>query len=279
MECKKIAVIFRQQDKEARELSHIVAKWLHGRGLEANVCESGTCGQAWIKNCQLAIVAGGDGTILGVGRMLAGTGIPFFGINFGRVGYLTAANRENWPEQLGLALDGTLAPEAALALSWELWQGSEKCGEGVAVNEIVLGRGQLARLASIQVELDGCSLPPIRSDGIIVSSPTGSTGYCASAGGPALFPNLNALVLLAICPFMASMTPMVVPATCQITLAPLPDSPQCWLTVDGQSGFALKPGQFALARGWPGAISFFGNSARFFNHLHLRRPAECGGLE
>lgn len=274
MKYRKMALVFKQNDYEAEKYAHIIAAWLQEQGMTAQIFESGVWGNDRQFDCELVIVLGGDGTILGVARKLAGTGIPFFGINFGRVGYLTAASRDDWHEKLARIINLCPAPDSALALRWQIWSDNMILRDGVAINEIVMGRGKLARLVSIRAQVNGHDLGVIRSDGLMISTPAGSTGYCASAGGPALFPCLESTIFLAICPFLNSHLPMVFPASFSYRLEPLPDSPQCWLTVDGQEGYKIEESSFLTVSAWEGAILFYGGKTRFFSHIQVRRQVE-----
>lgn len=279
MKYRKMALVFKQNDYEAEKCASIVAAWLHERHLDVKIFESGAGDKEQPFDCELVIVLGGDGTILGVARKLVGSGIPFFGINFGRVGYLAAASRNDWQEKLSPILIQRPAPDSALALRWKICSENGDIQEGVAINEIFLGRGKIARLVSIRASVNGHDLGVIRSDGLMVSTPAGSTGYCASAGGPGIFPELGATVFQAVCPFLNSHMPMVFPANFSYRLEPLADSPQCWLTVDGQNGCIVEKSCFLKVSAWEDAMLFYGGKSKFFSHIQTRRQAENSNLD
>ena len=125
--------------------------------------------------------------------VVVGRFVPLFGINFGRVGFLTDAQPEHWKERLVACLKGELAVRTCLALSWKLTRGGSLQAGGSAVNDVVLSRGSLSRLVCVNISVDGQRMGLLRSDGIILSTPVGSSGYSASAGGPLLYSGMNAV--------------------------------------------------------------------------------------
>lgn len=285
IETPDVLVVCKARHAEARALGREVLVWLANRGLDARLCEAGAEGASAAladmgRPSRCVIVLGGDGTILGVARRFAFSGVPLFGINFGRVGFLTNADPGNWRERLATALAPETPGRSCLALRWRIFRSGRLLAEGVAVNDVVVGRGALARLTGIHVALDGCDMGILRCDGLLCCTPVGSSGYSDSAGGPILHPCMDAVGLTPICPYPGSASPLVLPGgvVCRLGIAA---STEAWLTVDGQEGQMLRGGDEVAVSGMPDGVRFLGG-ARFFERLRVRGfalDAEDGGEE
>ncbi len=263
----RILVIYKTANPEAGILARTVAAWLEEMHFHALGPESAETDYDTSADC--AIVLGGDGTILGAARRLAGKNIPVFGINFGRVGFLTTANPGDWMPKLQCALAGQMPVRNCLALTWELRRHEHLLAGGVAANDVVISCGSLARLLSLELKIDDGEMGTLRSDGLIVSTPLGSSGYTISAGGPLLKPDMNAMILTPVCPFVTNISPLVFPqgTLVKLRLTSLRDT---WLTIDGQEGHSLRHGDIVRIGGWPDAMQFFGDDAQFFERLRSR---------
>jgi NAD+ kinase len=156
----------------------------------------------------LAIVIGGDGTMLRVARSLAPWDTPLVGVNMGRLGFLTDIPLTEMFEDIGRILDGEYKTEQRMLLEGEVWKRGELVQRNTALNDMVIGKGEFERLIEIQVYVDGEFVTGIRCDGIIGATPTGSTAYALSAGGPIMHPTLAALILVPVCPHTLSMRPI-----------------------------------------------------------------------
>ena len=191
------------------------------------------------------ITLGGDGTLLRAARRLNGAATPILGVNLGRVGFLATAN----PNSLAAALDAlvtkTYVIESRLALVPELVRRDGKIEpEPLALNDVVVHKGGVARVVRLRVTVDGDEVGQYSADGIIVASPTGSTAYSLSAGGPIVLPTVDALVVTAICPHTLGVRPIVVPATAIVAVEPVPPWPDRMLvSFDGQIGAPIGPGE------------------------------------
>ena len=193
-------------------------------------------------NPRLVIVLGGDGTLLSVARIFAATGTPILSVNLGFLGFLTEvrladlyATLESWCDNCH-----TLDPRAMLHS--EVFRDSELVKSFEALNEVVVSKGDIARMGDFAVELDGKLVARFRADGVIVSTPTGSTAYTLAANGPILTPDVDALVVTPICPHLLTLRPIVVRGDAQLTVRVEGVPTQCLLTVDGQTGFELHVG-------------------------------------
>lgn len=189
----------------------------------------------------LAIVIGGDGTMLYVARNLADFEVPLIGINQGRLGFLTDIAPDNMLEDIGKILDGDYNSEFRFLLHAEVMRAGKIVHTAVAMNDVVINKGELARLIEFEVYLDGEFVNNIRADGMIVATPTGSTAYALSAGGPILHPTLPAMAVVPVCPHTLSDRPIVVScdSVVETIILELGDQ-RSYLTLDGQASVSLQ---------------------------------------
>jgi NAD+ kinase len=188
----------------------------------------------------LAVVVGGDGTMLHVARTLARHGVPLIGINLGRLGFLTDIPTDRMEDELARILDGDFETEDRILLEAEIIRDGHEQHTANALNDVVVNKGALARLIEFETWVDGEFVNSTRADGIILATPTGSTAYALSAGGPILQPTLPALVIVPICPHTLSDRPLAVGSDCHIEIVMLSTSQQsAHVTFDGQTNFAL----------------------------------------
>lgn len=269
MNFSNVLIIYKQNHPEARALASHIEAWLQELSLACSTSEAGETYDL-PKEHGLVIALGGDGTILGIARKLAGCSTPILGINFGRVGYLTTVDAIDWRNGLELALAGKLRERACLMLRWALLRNRERIARGIAANDVVVSRGCLARLTDIHIKINGTSMGNLRSDGVIITSPLGSAGYSVSAGGPVLHPELEAIGLTPICPFTPAVAPLVLPGTTCFDLAALESSGDCYLTIDGQEGQEILKNDVVEVSGWPKAVRFLGDDACFYSRLGNR---------
>lgn len=251
-------------------MAECVASWLTERHYGFAIQESGQKHTQTHEKPSVVVVLGGDGTIIGVGRQIAGSEIPIFGINFGKVGFLTTADRHDWREKLALALAGVIPKRSCLVLRWHLDRcGQQKAG-GIAVNDLFIGRGCLARLAGVGIKINGTEMGVLRCDGVIVTTPLGSSGYSVSAGGALLHPGMDAVGLTPVCPFPINVAPLVFPGKVSFELKVQSLGADTQITIDGQEGLALQNHDVIHVTCWPGAIQFLGDDNHFLDHLRLR---------
>jgi NAD+ kinase len=197
-------------------------------------------------NPALVIVLGGDGTLLAVGRIFAPTNTPILSVNLGSLGFLTEVRLANLYPTLEGWCDNCCAIDARTMLHTELWREGESIASFDAVNDIVLSKSSIARMAEFAVELDTMLVARFRADGVIVATPTGSTAYTLAANGPIMVPGVDALVITPICPHLLTLRPIVVPGSSDLTLrieGPKGGLPNpTILTVDGQQAVNLQIG-------------------------------------
>ena len=169
-------------------------------------------------NCDLALVVGGDGTMLGIGRQLARFGVPLIGINQGRLGFITDIPLDQYQTTLQPMLAGHYAEDVRALMQARVIRDGHCVFSALAMNDVVVNRGGTGGMVELRVEIDGCFVANQRADGLIISTPTGSTAYSLSAGGPLLHPSIAGWVLVPIAPHTLSNRPIVIPNTSQVAI-------------------------------------------------------------
>jgi NAD+ kinase len=199
--------------------------------------------------CDLAIVVGGDGSLLGAARSLARSNIPVLGVNRGNLGFLTDISPQDIEERVAEVLEGNYSVDSRFLLDVSIRRKGESVGELVALNDCVLHPGKATRMIQFELYIEGQFVYTQRSDGLIVSTPTGSTAYALSAGGPIMHPKLDALVLVPMFPHTLSSRPIVVSGNSELKLV-ISEENTTYPTIscDGQADFSLVPGDVISIR-------------------------------
>ncbi len=191
--------------------------------------------------CDLIIVLGGDGTLLSVARIVGDLDVPILAANLGSLGFLTAVTLDDLYSLLEQVMDGNYQIEDRSMLRVHVHRQGERIAEYRVLNDAVIHKGTLARIIELNTYVDGKYLTTYQADGLIISTPTGSTAYSLAAGGPVLHPSINALILNPICPFTLSQRPIVIPDSVErIEVTLNTENEDVFLTLDGQVGFALR---------------------------------------
>lgn len=185
------------------------------------------------------VVLGGDGTLLSVARAVGDLGVPILGVNLGGLGFLTATTLEEMMPALEAFLDGQMVVEERMMLGARVRRSGASDREFLALNDVVIMKSAMSRIIDLSVSVDGQLATAYRADGLIISTPTGSTAYSLSAGGPILFPTMDALVLTPIASHTLTNRPIVLPGTQRIQVTLLTNQ-EVMLTLDGQVGFGLR---------------------------------------
>ncbi|MDH3212338.1 MAG: NAD(+)/NADH kinase [Myxococcales bacterium] len=186
------------------------------------------------------VVLGGDGTLLAVARAIGENSVPILGVNLGTLGFLTETAREEMFPALEEVIAGRFRTEARMRLEAVVDRAGEEVGRYLALNDAVIANTSLARIVDLPVRADGIEVTTYHADGLIVSTPTGSTAYSLSAGGPLILPSCEAILLTPICPHTLSQRPLVLPETCELAVdVKGPHASDVKLTVDGQVGCQL----------------------------------------
>jgi len=249
-----IGLIARHHATGVRTTLHQLGEFLNKRNhkilLENSIAneldnwEFGSASQEEIaKNSDLIIVVGGDGTLLHAARSMADRDIPLLGINLGRLGFLTDISPDNMHQVLEQILDGNYEEEERFLLQAEVGEPGKNGTSGTAFNDVVIHKWNVARMIEFETYVDGRFVETQRADGLIIATPTGSTAYALSGGGPLLDPTLNALVLVPICPHTLSNRPIVVSGDCKIdiVICGRTDPKNVRVTCDGDSSLLSAP--------------------------------------
>lgn len=186
------------------------------------------------------VVLGGDGTMLSVARLACKKEVPILGINMGGLGFITEVQKSEIYAAVEQALADKLQAENRLMLNAFVYRQGEKAAEYTVLNDVVINKGALARIIDLETFINGLYVTNFMADGLIVSTPTGSTAYCLSAGGPILYPSMESIVLIPICPHTLANRPIVLPDTVLIEIVLRSHSEDAYLTLDGQEGFPLR---------------------------------------
>jgi NAD+ kinase len=194
------------------------------------------------EDTDLAITLGGDGTLLYGARCLAGLNVPILAVNLGDFGFITEISSSEWEDALISYLEGTLEVSRRVMFDAELRRGGKTLKRYSGLNDAVVRAGDFARIIALRVHLSGTYVARYRADGLIVATPTGSTAYSMSAGGPILHPEMDAFILNPICPFTLSNRPIVIPGqeTCTLEIEAVQRT-EIVLVIDGQEFCKLKP--------------------------------------
>lgn len=247
---KRVGIVAKPGATEARGVVTELLAWLAARGLAA-VLEKETAalvpaatapsvGKAELPaQVDLLVVLGGDGTLLSMARAVGDLGVPLLGVNLGGLGFLTATTLDEMLPALEAVLAGRMAVDERMMLTVRVLRGGQRLCEYAALNDVVITKSAVSRIIDLAVSVEGQHATAYRADGLIISTPTGSTAYSLSAGGPILFPTMDALVLTPICSHTLTNRPIVVPGGLRVEVTLLADQ-EVMATVDGQLGVHLK---------------------------------------
>jgi NAD+ kinase len=257
---KSVGLLAKPRSERATKLVPELLAWLKQRGVSVTLDEeaaayagtaAGISRERVAESSELLIVLGGDGTLLSAARATiesttSGREIPLFAVNLGGLGFLTAIKVDDIYGQLDRALQGDYSIAKRRMLHTELWRGNQKVADHEALNDAVLTKTDIARMIDLEIYVDRYFVCVYKADGLIVSTPTGSTAYSLAAGGPILTPTVSALAITPICPHMLTNRPVIVPddSDIQITVRGSGST----LTIDGQVGESLEPEDRVLCR-------------------------------
>ena len=219
---RRAALVGKYQAQGIRNVLEDIAHFLERSGVEVvleqetalntGLSEFGSvAAQELGQRCDVAIVLGGDGTMLGIARQLARQGVPLIGINQGRLGFITDIPIEQFQEVLPPMLAGEVEVESRTMIEGGVWRDGHRIFEGLSLNDVVVSRGATASMVELRVDVDGQFVANIRADGLILASPTGSTAYALSAGGPIMHPGIAGWLLVPIASHTLSNRPIVLP--------------------------------------------------------------------
>jgi NAD+ kinase len=218
----------------------------------------------------LVVVLGGDGTLLSAVRATASTDAPLLGVNLGSLGFLTDVPLPALFSMLETIAHGTAPLEKRSLMRCELLRGDKVLGSYLAFNDVVVNKTALARLNHYELFVDKSFVASFRADGMIVATPTGSTAYSLSAGGPVVMPTVNAFVITPVAPHSLTHRPLVVPDSAVVEILLRSDEEVAYLSLDGQPGLDLKDGDRVRCRSSEHKVSLFRTDADFFHVLRTK---------
>jgi len=247
---KKIGIIAKNIPA-AQKASRKLASWLEARGKKVFI-DSETAAAINMRGyepdeipalVEMIIVLGGDGTLLSAARLVADahTNVPIFGVNLGSLGFMAEVSLDELYGNLEKAIAGKLGTEDRIMLTASVLREGKRIAQYRVLNDAVINKGALARMMELRVSVNDRHLTTLRADGLIVATPTGSTAYSLSAGGPIIHPTIHCFVLTPICPHTLSNRPIALPDTVVVTVCLTSLSEDVSLTLDGQIGFPLEP--------------------------------------
>jgi NAD+ kinase len=247
MESRKISsvgIVVKPGHDDARATASEILKWLHDRKIKS-VGQPISAGEIHSANpltldADLIVVLGGDGTMISTARIVGDTNVLVLGVNYGSLGYLTDFRIEEMFPALEAIIAGQYEVDRREMLDIEHWRDDGQVAAGRVLNDVVINKSALARIIKIHARLNGLFVNTFRADGLIVATPTGSTAYNLSAGGPIIYPSMNAVVITPICPFTLTNRPIVVPDDAEIELVLDNENEGVVLSLDGQTGYAME---------------------------------------
>lgn len=254
---KKVGVYAKKNHPDAEQLALTICERLKRDNIEVLLEDSlaeqvgqiiGFAGEEIPAQVDLIIVLGGDGTLISVARQVGELNVPILGINLGRLGFLTEVTRDELPEILERLVRGEYEVSDRMMIDAIIHRGGKEVGKYTVLNDVVINKGALARIIDMETSVDGRHLSTFKADGLIISTPTGSTGYNLAAGGPIIFPEINSLVIAPICPHMLTNRPIVVWSRSIIQIKVNFEDDVVFFTADGQVGRKLLPGDVVEVR-------------------------------
>ncbi|MDP2168459.1 MAG: NAD(+)/NADH kinase [Thermodesulfovibrionales bacterium] len=245
---KRIGIICKAGRPEPPEILRDFLPWLKERGLEVYL-DIETAKAMGIRGyprpeippaVEVVVVLGGDGTMLGVARLVCEKGIPILGVNLGGLGFITEVYKEELYDVMDSILNGRCPTQERMMLSACVHRRGEKIADYTVLNDIVINKGALARIIDLETYINKSYVALFKADGLIASTPTGSTAYSLSAGGPILYPTIDSIVLTPICSHTLTNRPIVLPDDSLIEVTLRSKTEDVFLTLDGQVGFNLR---------------------------------------
>lgn len=270
MGMRRIGIIAKGNKPEAIAVVEELAAWLKERGVQfflytavATATPYPTLDKEKFADAvDMVVVLGGDGTLLAAARALNKTEIPILGVNLGGLGFLTEITLQELYPMLEAVLQGTYKTDKRMTLDARLWRSGKSIETFTVLNDVVINKGALARIIELEAHVDGAYLTTYRADGLIISTPTGSTGYSLSAGGPIVYPSLPSIIITPICPHTMTNRPIIVPkeATIEVTLRSFDQ--EVFLTLDGQVGLKMEQGDRVQVQKGEGTVHLIKSPAR-----------------
>jgi len=287
---KRIGIIAKQNKPEAAPIVRNLIEWLQPKKIEVYIDEGmgnlftphpSATNLCFVEKkeipsyAEMIIVLGGDGTLLSVARLVEDHDVPILGVNLGGLGFLTEITLEELYRVLERVVQGDFVTDERVVLNAAVIRRGERLAEFVVLNDAVINKGALARIIDLETTINGEYLTTFKSDGLIISTPTGSTAYSLSAGGPIVYPSLHCIIITPICPHTLTNRPIVIPNDVQIRATLKTKQQEVILTLDGQQGFSLEFGDVVEVRKAEGRILLIKSPYRHYFEV-LREKLKWG---
>jgi NAD+ kinase len=252
---KRIGIITKQNKPEAVAIAGRLMGWLREKGVEVYIEEgiekllgqnrtplflNAVKKEEIPSRAEMIIVLGGDGTLLSVARLVGSLEVPILGVNLGGLGFLTEITLEELYRVLERVIQGDFTTDERVVLHTSVIRREERMAEFTVLNDAVINKGALARIIDLEMTINGEYLTTFKSDGLILSTPTGSTAYNLSAGGPIVYPSLHCIIITPICPHTLTNRPIMIPDDVEVRALLKSRQQEVYLTLDGQQGFVLE---------------------------------------
>jgi len=287
---KRIGIIAKQNKPEAVTLTGRLVEWLQPKGVEVYIEEgiekslrpnlrapflNPVKREEIPSHAEMIIVLGGDGTLLSVARLVGSHEVPILGVNLGGLGFLTEITLEELYRVLERVIQGDFVTDERVVFHAAVIRRGERLVEFIVLNDAVINKGALARIIDLETTINGEYLTTFKSDGLIISTPTGSTAYNLSAGGPIVYPSLHCIIITPICPHTLTNRPIVIPDDVEVRAILKSKQQEVILTLDGQQGFVLEFGDVVEVKKAEGKILLIKSPYRHYFEV-LREKLKWG---
>ena len=240
MNVRSVVIVTKPKQSEVAHVAEALVEWFKAKGIAAST-EEDFAGRA-----DLCVVVGGDGTLLAAARLMGERQLPIVAINYGSLGFLTEVTLEELHPTLDRVLGGELVVDERMMMEVRVVREGNELAQYRALNDVVIHKGTLARIIELEARVDNHYVSSFRSDGLIVATPTGSTAYNLSAGGPVIFPSMSAMVMTPISSHTLTNRPIVLPPGVKIELKLHSVADEVYVTVDGQVGMKIETQDLVL---------------------------------
>jgi len=240
MKIARVVIVTKPKQPDVANVAADLVRWFAARSIEASLEAD------FAKAADLCVVVGGDGTLLAAARLMGDRQLPILAINHGALGFLTEVTLEEMYSALDRVLGGEIVTDRRMMMSVSIERSGATVASYQALNDVVINKGTLSRIIEIDARVNGQYVSRFRSDGLILSTPTGSTAYNLSAGGPIIHPSMNAIVMTPICSHTLTNRPIVLPPDVRIDLTLRSTQDEVHVTVDGQVGLKLALGDHVI---------------------------------
>ena len=240
MNVTTVVIVTKPHQPDVAKVASQLATWFEEKGIRASM------DPASAEHADLCVVVGGDGTLLAAARLMGEHQVPILAINYGGLGFLTEVTRDEMYPALEGVLAGKMVTHSRMMMEISVERDGKPVGTYQALNDAVIHKGTLARIIELEASVDHHYVSRFRSDGLILATPTGSTAYNVSAGGPIVYPTMGAIIMTPICPHTLTNLPLILPPESHVEIVLRSTQDEVYVTVDGQVGLKLESGDSVL---------------------------------